>query len=116
MKRPKINDVASKLKIVSEPARLSVLEELRDGVKTAGTLSNTLNIEPSLLSHHLRVLRENKLVASQRHGREVHYELADNVMITNAPDGGINLGVCEILFGTPYSGKGSKGGRGSKRR
>jgi len=56
--------------------RLRVLDALRDGERCVCELQEDLGLGQSLLSHHLRALREAGLVTDRREGRWVHYSLA----------------------------------------
>ena len=87
---------AEKLKVLSDPTRMKVLESLRLGPKHVNTLMKNLKIEQTLLSHHLRALRNAKLVLSKRDGKAVLYRLASPPML----DGGaeIDLGCCRLAF------------------
>jgi DNA-binding transcriptional ArsR family regulator len=88
---------AQKLKVLSDPTRLAVLETLMSGPKHVGEINEVLQVEQSLLSHHLKVLREAGLVCATRDGKAVLYELAPEV----APEGdarAIDLGCCQLSF------------------
>jgi ArsR family transcriptional regulator, nickel/cobalt-responsive transcriptional repressor len=88
---------ASLLKVLADQTRLAVVEQLIDGPRHVGEINDALRIEQSLLSHHLKVLREAGLVESQRHGKNVLYRLASHV--ESARHGkAINLGCCLISF------------------
>jgi DNA-binding transcriptional ArsR family regulator len=90
-------DCAQKLKVLSDATRLAVLEALMAGPKHVGEINEGLGIEQSLLSHHLKVLREAGLVNATRDGKAVLYELAPGV----APEGeakSIDLGCCQLSF------------------
>ena len=88
---------ASKLKVLSDPTRLAVLESLMSGQKNVGELMEQLNVEQSLLSHHLSVLRDNDLVEAIREGKTVIYKLPENVADSTSGKA-INLGCCKISF------------------
>lgn len=97
---PREEDVAScasRLKVLADDTRLAVLELLMDGPQHVGELNETLEIEQSLLSHHLKVLREAGLVHSQRDGKQVLYRLANPVK-GNRKGRAIDLGCCHISF------------------
>jgi len=67
------------LSAVANPTRLLVLLALnRLGPRTVGQLQTLSGIEQSALSHHLRVLRDARLVRSERRGRHVVYRLHDH--------------------------------------
>lgn len=88
---------AQKLKVLSDATRLAVLEVLMAGPKHVGEINEQLHIEQSLLSHHLKVLREAGLVCATRDGKAVLYELAPEV----APEGrtmALDLGCCQLSF------------------
>ena len=88
---------AKKLKVVADPTRLAVLRELMAGARHVGELNDVLQIDQSLLSHHLKVLRDAGLVLADRDGKAVLYRIAPEVE-TAANGHGINLGCCLISF------------------
>ena len=61
-------------------------------------INATLNLEQSLLSHHLRVLRDAGIVNSQREGKAVLYSLSEAVASGRGPGASINLGCCQLNF------------------
>jgi ArsR family transcriptional regulator len=90
-------DCAGKLKVLSDPTRLGVLESLMTGPKNVGELMEQLDVEQSLLSHHLAVLRDNGLVEATREGKTMIYRLPEGVSDSTAGKA-INLGCCKISF------------------
>ncbi len=64
------------LRALADENRLSILEALRGGERCVCELQVDLELSQSLLSHHLRILRESNLVRSRREGRWVHYSVA----------------------------------------
>lgn len=88
---------ASKLKVLSDPTRLAVLETLMSGPKNVGELIEQLDVEQSLLSHHLAVLRDTGLVEATREGKAMLYQLPASVSDSTAGKA-INLGCCKISF------------------
>lgn len=61
---------------LTDPKRLALLHQLREGERTAGTLAADLGCTLANASQHLAVLRHAGLVASRRDGTSVHYRLA----------------------------------------
>ena len=61
---------------LSDPIRLSILDELSSGQRCVCDLQEMLDIAPNLLSYHLRMLREAGFVESTRRGRWVDYRLS----------------------------------------
>lgn len=88
---------AAKLKALGDSTRLGVMESLLDGPKRAGELGELLDVEQSLLSHHLRVLREMGLLQARRAGKAVVYGLAPGVEGAVAQRT-LNLGCCQLSF------------------
>jgi ArsR family transcriptional regulator len=87
---------AEKLKILSDPTRLSAIELLMSGPRRVGELAEALSVEQSLLSHHLRVLRDAGFVATRRDGRGVLYDLSPQCRSSRAAT--LDLGCCAISF------------------
>lgn len=92
-----IADCADRLKVLADETRLAVLRQLLDGAKHVGEINDSLGLEPSLLSHHLKILREAGLVESERDGKAVLYRLSPEVK-TKPSGQGINLGCCLLSF------------------
>ncbi|MFN3649469.1 MAG: ArsR/SmtB family transcription factor [Armatimonadota bacterium] len=88
-------DCAQKLKVLADPTRLSVLEILGEGPMHVGEMNQVLHLEQSLLSHHLKVLREAGLVEAVRDGKAVLYRRTD---AEEAGAGAIDLGCCRLEF------------------
>ena len=60
---------------LANPARRTILDELRNGPRTAGDLTGLLEQSRSTASEHLAVLREAGLVREERQGRHRVYHL-----------------------------------------
>jgi DNA-binding transcriptional ArsR family regulator len=69
--------VAETLQALAAPSRLRILGRLSKSPCSVGELSNAVGMEPSAVSHQLRLLRHLGLVTGQRDGRHVVYELHD---------------------------------------
>jgi ArsR family transcriptional regulator len=67
------------LKVLADETRLAVVQELLEGPKHVGQINAVLKLDQSLLSHHLRTLREAGLVVAQRDGKAVLYRLSPGV-------------------------------------
>ena len=98
---------AAKLKALADATRLAVMESLLDGPRRVGELSESLDVEQSLLSHHLRVLREMELLESRRDGKAVVYALAPGVAAAMS-DRTLDLGCCQLSFETSSSSQTSR--------
>ncbi|MET0897676.1 MAG: metalloregulator ArsR/SmtB family transcription factor [Mycobacterium sp.] len=76
--RPLYEIKANLFKALAHPARIRVLEILSASdqpVPVSEILAET-DLEPTLLSQHLAVLKRHRVVTSHRSGNAVHYELA----------------------------------------
>lgn len=85
------------LKLLADDTRLAVIRQLMKGPKHVGEINQALELEQSLLSHHLKVLREAGLIDSQRDGKAVLYSLNPDFKGASLGDA-INLGCCLISF------------------
>ena len=89
------SECAGKLRVLGDPTRMRVVEVLMDGPRCVHELMSILRIEQSLLSHHLRVMRDSGLVCGVRAGKAVRYQLAAHTELRGDV---IDLGCCRITF------------------
>ena len=68
---------ALRFRALGDETRLRILEELVAGEASVSDLTERLQVGQSLMSHHLRILRECGLVVDRRSGRWVHYAVAE---------------------------------------
>ena len=62
----------------SDMSRLSIVEALRNGPLTVGTIVEKTGLSQSNVSNHLRCLLDCDLVVSTPHGRYTLYQLSDD--------------------------------------
>jgi DNA-binding transcriptional ArsR family regulator len=72
-----VEDQARFLRCIGEPTRLQILKALTRGERCVGELTNVLNREQSLVSHHLRALKECNIVKERQEAQKVYYKLTD---------------------------------------
>jgi len=65
---------------LAHPTRIAVVDALRNGERTAGSLQSELGVEQANLSQHLAVLRTNGVVVTRRAGNQIFYEIRDPVL------------------------------------
>ncbi len=65
---------------LSDPRRLRILDLLRSGEQCVCDLQAALDCGQSLLSFHLKTLRDAGLVSMRREGRWSHYRLAADAL------------------------------------
>lgn len=88
---------ASILKVLADETRLAVVEQLLDAPKTVTDINETLGVEPTLLSHHLKKLRDAGIVTANRQGRHVCYSLTSE-LLNRRKGKAIDLGCCTLSF------------------
>lgn len=88
---------AEMLKVLADETRLGVVRQLMQGPKHVGQINAHLGVEKTLLSHHLKVLRQAGIVHAERDGKAVLYRLAPEVE-SKRRGAGIDLGCCQIVF------------------
>jgi DNA-binding transcriptional ArsR family regulator len=74
-------ELAATLKAVGSPPRLYLLTELLTSKRTVEELAAAAGLSQSGTSHHLRILRDLRLVRGRRDGRRVRYELYDHHVV-----------------------------------
>lgn len=72
-----LDAVAARFKVLAEPARLSVLNQLRFGPLNVSDLIEATGLNQANLSKHLQLLHAHGFVDRRREGLFVVYELAD---------------------------------------
>jgi len=72
-------------KILSNPRRLQLLHELRQGEMTVGQLCSVTGLKQANVSQHLALMRHRKMVVERREGNSVFYKISDE-RINNACD------------------------------
>ena len=85
------------LRALGDATRLRVLQELLDRPLHVNDLMAKLKSEQSLLSHHLKVLREAGLVTATRDGKAVLYQVASEIAGAN-DEQCIDLKCCQVVF------------------
>jgi DNA-binding transcriptional ArsR family regulator len=70
-------DQARFLRCIGEQTRLQILERLAQGERRVGELAALLNKEQSLVSHHLKALKQCNIVQERQEAQKVYYKLTD---------------------------------------
>ena len=86
-----------RFKLLSNEYRLRLLEILSASEKNVNTLCAELNIEQSLLSHHLALLRKEDMLVSYRKGKEVYYGISPSIKIKGETHK-FDLGCCKVYL------------------
>lgn len=70
-------DLAELFKVFGDSTRIRILFVLFEAEVCVCDLAAALNMTQSAISHQLKILRQNKLVAARREGKSIFYSLAD---------------------------------------
>ena len=65
-------------KVFGDHTRMRILYALSQSEMCVCALCEYLNMDQSAVSHQLKVLRDNRLVAGRREGKTVYYRLSDS--------------------------------------
>ena len=71
--------ISETLKAISDPVRREILEQLKDGRKTAGEIANCFNLSGATVSYHLSNLKKAKLITETKQKNFIFYELNSSV-------------------------------------
>lgn len=73
--------VAELFRSFSDTSRVRILSALANHELNVGALAEAVGISESAVSHHLRGLRQMRLVQGRREGKEVYYRVDDEHII-----------------------------------
>jgi DNA-binding transcriptional ArsR family regulator len=69
--------LADLFRLLGDPTRLRIVLACLDERRAVGAIAQALGLSPSLVSHHLRLLRAARIVRAERQGKQVFYIAAD---------------------------------------
>lgn len=70
-------ELAETFRLLGDPSRLRIVLSCLDGPMRPGQIAEQLALSPSLVSHHLRLLKAARLLRGERRGKQMLYALAD---------------------------------------
>jgi DNA-binding transcriptional ArsR family regulator len=74
-------NVAELFRAFSDTSRVRLISVLVNGELNVGALAKIVGISESAVSHHLRGLRQMRLVSTRKEGKEVYYRVDDEHII-----------------------------------
>ncbi len=86
---PLLDLVAYRFRVIGEPMRIRLLEQLRHGPATVGRLTDTLGASQQNVSKHLSVLHQAGILGREKVGTSVRYTLVDPTVFE----------LCELVCG-----------------
>lgn len=81
--------IAERFRVIGEPMRIRLLDQLRDGGATVRELTEAVGATQPNVSKHLAVLRAAGIVRRQKDGSFTRYEIADQSVFD----------LCELVCG-----------------
>ncbi len=82
--------IARRFRVLSEPSRIRLLDQLREGERSVNELAAALGAGQQNVSKHLSVLADAGILGRRRDGNHVHYRIVDDGV----------LGLCEQVCGS----------------
>jgi DNA-binding transcriptional ArsR family regulator len=72
--------VAARFRLLSEPMRLRILQELVGGEKTVGELTQAVSSTQPNVSKHLKFLQDGGVVTRRQQGNLAYYSVVDDTV------------------------------------
>ncbi len=72
-----VAELADLFRLLGDTTRLRIVLICLTQPIAVNDIASALELSPSLVSHHLRLLRATHIVKAERHGKQVFYEAAD---------------------------------------
>ena len=72
-----IGHLADLFRLMGDPTRLRIVLTCLDEPISVGEIAMRLDSSPSLVSHHLRLLKAARVLRSERRGKQIFYSALD---------------------------------------
>ena len=90
-------ECAERLKALADEDRLRIVQLLRSGPQNVSDISAELKEDLANVSHHLQVLKRERIVETEKQGRFVVYRLHPDVFAaTRSANDCLDLGCCKL--------------------
>jgi DNA-binding transcriptional ArsR family regulator len=73
-----IAELADLFRLLGDATRLRIVLACLEAPVAVSDIASHLSLSPSLVSHHLRLLRAARIVKAERQGKQVFYAAADH--------------------------------------
>lgn len=77
-----LEHIAELFKAFGDPTRVAILSLLVDGELCVTDITQAVSVSQSAISHQLRILKQMHLIKARRDGKNIHYSLADDHVLT----------------------------------
>lgn len=84
LSKDQLTSAAKVLKVIAHPVKLEILQVLRDHPPmdvTSLCESIGASCEISMMSHHLAKMKDNGVLNSEKRGKQVYYQIADQSIL-----------------------------------
>ena len=103
--QPLIELIAQRFRVIGEPMRIRILDQLRGGSATVSDLRRALDTSQQNVSKHLGVLHQAGIVRREKRGNHAVYSIADESVFALCEQvcGGLRRRIAEldgVLAGT----------------
>ncbi|HEX4171847.1 MAG TPA: metalloregulator ArsR/SmtB family transcription factor [Acetobacteraceae bacterium] len=71
-------ELAEMFRLMGDPSRLRIILACLDAPTCVSDVAARTRLSPSLVSHHLRLLRAARILRAERQGKQVFYSPADD--------------------------------------
>lgn len=76
-----ITTVSEAMKQLGDPSRLQIFWLLCHCEECVLNIASLVNMSSPAVSHHLRLLKNSKLITGRRHGKEMYYKAVDSELV-----------------------------------
>ena len=94
-------ELAEMFRLMGDPSRLRIILLCLGPPVSVGAIAGKLALSPSLVSHHLRLLRAARILRAERQGKQVFYAVADEHIRGVILDMVTHVGEPEDVEGAP---------------
>ncbi len=74
--------IARRLRLIGEPTRIRLLDQLRDGEQTVNSLAERMETSQQNVSKHLSAMADEGVLARRKDGNYVYYRIADHSVLS----------------------------------
>lgn len=71
-------ELAEMFRLMGDASRLKIVLACLSKPRCVSDIATTTKLSPSLVSHHLRLLRAARMLRAERQGKQVYYGAADD--------------------------------------
>lgn len=76
-----IYEVSEAMKNLGDPSRLKIFWVLCHTEENVQGIADIVNMSSPAVSHHLRLLKDNRLITPKRVGKEMYYKASDTAVV-----------------------------------